>query len=286
MSRTPARPWARRSQMASAGRTCSSSRAPWRRMWLLHVCTACSTPHVHALAPVLSCAALTGAAAKGAKAPVRRPSADIDMAARCRKLKNDLHAPDKVEPAVRESLKKLRVDYVDLLHIHWPFDPQIAPVGLPLACWYCRWQLAGRLREWAGPACIPSEGCSGACSPCQGSARLSPACYAAAPQPAPLQETWKAMEACVDKGLVRSIGISNFSPKKTDRWFGDARIQPAVNQVEVVRARLLSVHAAAWPAPKQALCAACCWAELTTHASPACFDGKARCSQHLAPALP
>ena len=39
------------------------------------------------------------------------------------------------------------------------------------------------------------------------------------------------MESTVDKGLVKSIGISNFSSKKTDEWFSDARIQPAINQV-------------------------------------------------------
>lgn len=38
------------------------------------------------------------------------------------------------------------------------------------------------------------------------------------------------MEDCVDKGLVRSIGVSNFSPEKIKEWFSEARIFPAVNQ--------------------------------------------------------
>ena len=46
-----------------------------------------------------------------------------------------------------------------------------------------------------------------------------------------LQETWTAMEECVDKGLVRSIGVSNFSPEKIEAFFADAKIFPAVNQV-------------------------------------------------------
>ena len=50
------------------------------------------------------------------------------------------------------------------------------------------------------------------------------------------QDTWKAMETTVDMGLVKSIGISNFSSKKTDDWFGDARIQPAINQVSIAAA--------------------------------------------------
>ena len=45
------------------------------------------------------------------------------------------------------------------------------------------------------------------------------------------QETWKALEDCVDKGLVRSIGIANFSPQKLDKWFSDVRIYPQVLQV-------------------------------------------------------
>ena len=46
-----------------------------------------------------------------------------------------------------------------------------------------------------------------------------------------LQETWAGMEDCVDKGLVRSIGLTNFSPEKIEKWFSDARMFPAVNQV-------------------------------------------------------
>lgn len=46
-----------------------------------------------------------------------------------------------------------------------------------------------------------------------------------------LQETWSGLEKAVDQGLVRSIGVSNFSPQKIDALFKDARIQPAVNQV-------------------------------------------------------
>lgn len=48
------------------------------------------------------------------------------------------------------------------------------------------------------------------------------------------QATWAGMEGVADKGLARSIGISNFSPEKIERWFKDARIPPAVNQVSVL----------------------------------------------------
>merc|ERR1719228_372127 len=41
------------------------------------------------------------------------------------------------------------------------------------------------------------------------------------------------MESLVDAGLVRSIGISNFNSQQVDRVMQAARIQPAVNQVEM-----------------------------------------------------
>jgi len=50
---------------------------------------------------------------------------------------------------------------------------------------------------------------------------------------APIIDTWKAMEKCVDKGLVKDIGVSNFSKKKLQELIAQARIKPAVNQVEL-----------------------------------------------------
>eukprot|EP00929_Paragymnodinium_shiwhaense_P092209 TRINITY_DN5208_c0_g1_i2.p1 TRINITY_DN5208_c0_g1~~TRINITY_DN5208_c0_g1_i2.p1 ORF type:complete len:324 (-),score=96.03 TRINITY_DN5208_c0_g1_i2:196-1167(-) len=48
----------------------------------------------------------------------------------------------------------------------------------------------------------------------------------------PLEETWKAMEALVEKGLVKAIGVSNFSIKKMQTILNMATVKPAVNQVE------------------------------------------------------
>ena len=39
------------------------------------------------------------------------------------------------------------------------------------------------------------------------------------------------MEDCVDVGLVRDIGCSNFNSKQLQRLLDEARIKPAVNQV-------------------------------------------------------
>lgn len=51
----------------------------------------------------------------------------------CRKLRNDKHKPQDVEPMVEESLKKLQLKYLDLVLIHWPFDPEIEPVCMSAA---------------------------------------------------------------------------------------------------------------------------------------------------------
>lgn len=43
--------------------------------------------------------------------------------------------------------------------------------------------------------------------------------------------TWAAMEKLVEKGLVRSIGLSNFNSKQLDDVLSVARIKPTVLQV-------------------------------------------------------
>ncbi|XP_064415829.1 aldo-keto reductase family 1 member A1-B [Latimeria chalumnae] len=46
------------------------------------------------------------------------------------------------------------------------------------------------------------------------------------------KETWKAMEKLVEKGLVKTIGLSNFNSRQIDEIIGIATIKPAVLQVE------------------------------------------------------
>lgn len=45
-------------------------------------------------------------------------------------------------------------------------------------------------------------------------------------------DTWKAMEALYDKGLVKNIGVSNFNSKQIERLLKNSRITPVTNQVE------------------------------------------------------
>lgn len=45
-------------------------------------------------------------------------------------------------------------------------------------------------------------------------------------------DTWKALEKCVEQGLVRSIGLSNFNSQQVQRVLDAATIKPVVNQIE------------------------------------------------------
>ncbi|GFY77290.1 aldo-keto reductase family 1 member A1 [Trichonephila inaurata madagascariensis] len=47
-----------------------------------------------------------------------------------------------------------------------------------------------------------------------------------------LADTWKAMESLVEKGLTKSIGLSNCNSKQIQRIYDSARIKPTVLQVE------------------------------------------------------
>ncbi|KAJ9164047.1 hypothetical protein P3X46_023664 [Hevea brasiliensis] len=48
-----------------------------------------------------------------------------------------------------------------------------------------------------------------------------------------LESTWAGMERCLDLGLCRCIGVSNFSSTKIVRLLDFASVPPAVNQVEM-----------------------------------------------------
>lgn len=49
----------------------------------------------------------------------------------------------------------------------------------------------------------------------------------------PISETWSAMEALLDLGLCKHIGVSNFSVTKLKALFETAKQKPEVNQVEL-----------------------------------------------------
>ena len=109
------------------------------------------------------------------------------------KLWNDKHAEEDVVPACRRSLADLRLDYLDLYLVHWPFP------------------------NWHPPGCSVESRAPGA----------RPYIHAA------FMKTWRQMERLVDMGLVRHIGTSNMTVPKLRLLLQDARIRPAVNEMEL-----------------------------------------------------
>ncbi|KAJ8912892.1 hypothetical protein NQ315_011215 [Exocentrus adspersus] len=107
------------------------------------------------------------------------------------KLWNNFHEKDKVVPMLKETLDNLKLDYIDLYLIHWPFGfketASLWPVG-------------------------------------EGKSAYSDVDYL---------ETWEGMEECVNLGLTKSIGVSNFNAEQIDRLLKNCKIKPVCNQVEV-----------------------------------------------------
>ena len=49
----------------------------------------------------------------------------------------------------------------------------------------------------------------------------------------PLLDTWKALEQCVEEGLIKAIGLSNFNSAQIQTIIDGAKVPPAVLQVEI-----------------------------------------------------
>jgi len=109
------------------------------------------------------------------------------------KLWNDRHAQDAVIPSCRQSLSDLQLNYLDLYLVHWPF-PNYHP-----------------------PHCDVSSR----------SPNAQPYVHEN------FMKTWRRIEELVDLGMVRHIGTSNMTIPKLELVLRDARIRPAVNEMEL-----------------------------------------------------
>jgi diketogulonate reductase-like aldo/keto reductase len=107
------------------------------------------------------------------------------------KVWNDRHGD--VIGACRQSLADLRLDYLDLYLVHWPF-PNFHPPG---------------------------------CTVESRSADSRPYLHEE------FLKTWQQMEQLVDMGLTRHIGTSNMTIPKLRLLLRDCRIKPAVNEMEL-----------------------------------------------------
>ncbi|HUN88606.1 MAG TPA: aldo/keto reductase [Terriglobales bacterium] len=108
------------------------------------------------------------------------------------KLWNTNHRPGRVEPAFVGSLEKLGLTYLDLYLIHTPFAFQPGDDQDP--------------RDHDGNVLYDRD--------------------------VTLFDTWKAMEALVDRGKCRAIGLSDIALDELKHIYESARIKPAVVQVE------------------------------------------------------
>jgi diketogulonate reductase-like aldo/keto reductase len=108
------------------------------------------------------------------------------------KLWNTNHRPERVKPAFEASLQKLQLEFVDLYLIHTPFAFQPGDEQDP--------------RDTNGMV-IYDKGVT-------------------------LLDTWRALEALVDEGKCKAIGLSDVNLEQTKEIFDTARIKPAVVHVE------------------------------------------------------
>jgi diketogulonate reductase-like aldo/keto reductase len=116
------------------------------------------------------------------------------------KLWNTFHAPEHVEEACRKTLADLQVDCLDLYLIHFPIALKYVPIEERYP------------PEWLyNPDAAEPE---------------------MRPAPVPLYQTWHAMEALVEKGLVNRIGVCNYNTGLIHDLMSYATIKPSHLQIE------------------------------------------------------
>ena len=109
------------------------------------------------------------------------------------KVWNDRHGDGEVIASCRQSLTDLKLDYLDLFLVHWPF-PNSHGKGVD-----------AHARDPNARPYLHDE----------------------------FMRVWRQMEQLRDLGLVKHIGTSNMTVPKLSLLLRDARIKPAANEMEM-----------------------------------------------------
>ncbi|PNP57357.1 hypothetical protein THARTR1_02354 [Trichoderma harzianum] len=114
----------------------------------------------------------------------------------CTKVWNHLHEPEDVKWSAKNSCENLKVDYIDLFLVHWPIAAE---------------------RNSDMSVKLGSDG-----------KYVINQALTENPEP-----TWRAMEELAESGLVKAIGVSNWTIQGLKKLLQIATIKPAVNQIEI-----------------------------------------------------
>lgn len=109
------------------------------------------------------------------------------------KVWNDMHGDGDILVSCAKSLRDLRLEYLDLYLVHWPF-PNFHARGVDVTS-----------RDPHARPYVHQE----------------------------YMKAWRQMEKLVDRGLVRHIGTSNMTIPKLKLLLRDARIRPSCNEMEM-----------------------------------------------------
>ena len=112
------------------------------------------------------------------------------------KLWNSFHDKERVEPICKKQLQDWGIDYFDLYIVHFPISLKYVDPSVRYPPGF----------TYDGKELVPGK--------------------------ATIQETWTAMESVAEKGLAKSIGISNFNGQLIMDLLRYAKIVPATLQIE------------------------------------------------------
>jgi diketogulonate reductase-like aldo/keto reductase len=115
------------------------------------------------------------------------------------KLWNTEHSKDDVRKACEATMRDLNLEYLDLYLMHWGIAIPPSDVTSP----------RGRLTEQ-----LDENGFL-------------------ITKKVSVRETWEAMEELVEAGLVKALGVANFTAPMLIDLLSYAKIKPAVNQIEL-----------------------------------------------------